>query len=179
MKRGHTILEYKSRIRKLRAVRPDISISSDFIVGFPGETEADFEATVELIADVGFDHSYSFIYSRRPGTPAAGLTDEVPMEMKKQRLSVLQQRLGQNAAEISRAMVGKVQRVLVEGPSRKGDAQMCGHTENNRVVNFQASTETIGEFVAVHITEALPNSLRGALVAAPTHRPQVVSHHNI
>jgi len=166
MKRGHTALEYKAKIRALRAVRPDISLSSDFIIGFPGETEADFEATMKLIEDVGFDHSFSFIYSARPGTPAADLPDDVPMAVKKQRLAILQQRIGEMAAAISQGMVGTVQRVLVEGPSRKQPEQLRGRTENNRVVNFSGPTRLIGEFVDVRISEALPNSLRGDVVVA-------------
>jgi tRNA-2-methylthio-N6-dimethylallyladenosine synthase len=165
MKRNHTVLEYKSRIRRLRAARPGISVSSDFIVGFPGETEADFEATMQLIEEVGFDHSFSFVYSRRPGTPAAELPDDVPLEVKKQRLARLQARIQGMAAAISVAMVGSEQRILVEGPSRKDPAQMAGRTENNRVVNFDAGAELIGRFVRVRISEALPNSLRGELLA--------------
>jgi len=165
MKRNHTALEYKSRIRRLRAARPGISLSSDFIVGFPGETEADFEATMQLIEEVGFDHSYSFIYSRRPGTPAAELPDDVPLAAKKQRLARLQARIQDMAAAISAAMVGTAQRILVDGPSRKDPAQMAGRTENNRVVNFDASADLIGRFVTVRISEALPNSLRGELLA--------------
>ncbi|MGH8652111.1 MAG: tRNA (N6-isopentenyl adenosine(37)-C2)-methylthiotransferase MiaB [Gammaproteobacteria bacterium] len=161
MKRGHTILEYKSKLGRLRAVRPEISISSDFIVGFPGETERDFEATLDLVARVGFDHSFSFIFSARPGTPAASLPDAVPVEAKKQRLASLQERLRQTATRISEAMVGRVERVLVEGPSRKDPAQLCGRTENNRVVNFSAPAATAGEFIDIVITKALPNSLRG------------------
>ena len=165
MKRNHTALEYKSRIRRLRALRPDISLSSDFIVGFPGESEDDFEATMKLIDDVGFDHSFSFIYSRRPGTPAADMPDDVPMTVKKQRLACLQARIQEMAAQISRDMVGSLQRVLVEGPSRKNPAQMAGRTENSRVVNFDADAELIGRFVSLRITEAMPNSLRGEFVA--------------
>lgn len=163
MKRGHTALEYKSKIRRLRAARPDISISSDFIVGFPGETDVDFEATMDLIANVGFDHSFSFIYSKRPGTPAANLPDELPMDVKRQRLAILQQRISQLAAQISRAMVGKVERVLIEGPSRKNPDELRGRTENNRVVNFPGSSDAIGRFADIRITAALPNSLRGEL----------------
>jgi tRNA-2-methylthio-N6-dimethylallyladenosine synthase len=166
MKRNHTALEYKSRIRRLRAARPGISLSSDFIVGFPGETEADFEATMQLIEEVGFDHSFSFVYSRRPGTPAAELPDDVPLSVKKQRLARLQARIQEMAAAVSVAMVGSEQRILVEGPSRKDPAQMAGRTENNRVVNFDASADLIGRFVTVRISEALPNSLRGELLAA-------------
>ena len=166
MKRGYTALEYKSRIRKLRALRPDISLSSDFIVGFPGETEDDFAATMQLIEDVGFDHSFSFIYSARPGTPAAGLPDETPMAVKKERLSILQARLGEQAHQISKAMVGSIQKILVTGVSKKDPGQLQGRTENNRVVNFSATdTGLQGEFVHVEIGEALPNSLRGRLVA--------------
>jgi tRNA-2-methylthio-N6-dimethylallyladenosine synthase len=164
MKRNHTALEYKSRIRRLREARPDISLSSDFIIGFPGESEADFEATLQLIEQVGFDHSFSFIYSRRPGTPAAELPDDVPLEIKKRRLAELQSRIQAMAAGISTAMVGSEQRVLVEGPSRKNPVQMAGRTENNRVVNFDAGSDLIGRFVKVRITEALPNSLRGQLL---------------
>ncbi len=165
MKRGHTVLEYKAKIRKLKKVRPDISLSSDFIVGFPGETQADFAATMKLIADVGFDQSFSFIYSKRPGTPAANLPDEVPAAVKKQRLQHLQARIKDQAAAISRAMVGNTERVLVEGVSRRDKNELCGRTENNRVVNFRGSPDQIGQFVDVRITEALPNSLRGTLPA--------------
>jgi tRNA-2-methylthio-N6-dimethylallyladenosine synthase len=168
MKRKHTALEYKATIRKLREVRPHMSISSDFIVGFPGESDADFEATMDLIAEVGFDHSFSFVYSPRPGTPAASLPDDVPLEVKKQRLALLQQRINQQAQAISRRMVGTTQRVLVSGLSRKDSGQLSGRTENNRVVNFKGETGLIGEFVDVVITEALPNSLRGELVTTET-----------
>ncbi len=164
MKRGHTALEYKQKIRKLREARPDISLSSDFIVGFPGETDRDFEATMNLIADIGFDQSFSFIYSARPGTPAAALPDEVPIDVKKQRLQLLQQRINQQAAAISEAKVGRVERVLVEKPSRKNPAQLAGRTENMRWVNFDGPASLIGDFADVVITEALPNSLRGRLV---------------
>jgi len=165
MKRKHTALEYKATIRRLREARPDISISSDFIVGFPGETEADFMETMALIAEVGFDQSYSFVYSQRPGTPAAGLPDDVPLEVKKQRLHILQTRISQQAQAISQAMVGTHQQVLVTGPSRKDPGQLCGRTANNRVVNFIGKTDLIGDFVNVTILEALPNSLRGELQA--------------
>jgi tRNA-2-methylthio-N6-dimethylallyladenosine synthase len=161
MKRGHTALEYKQKIRKLREVRPDISLSSDFIVGFPGETDRDFEATMNLIADVGFDQSFSFIYSARPGTPAANLRDDTPMQVKKERLHILQARINQQAQAISDAMVGTTQRVLVEKISKKSASQVSGRTENNRWVNFDADPSIIGRFVDVVITEALPNSLRG------------------
>jgi tRNA-2-methylthio-N6-dimethylallyladenosine synthase len=164
MKRGHTALEYKSKIRKLREVRPDISLSSDFIVGFPGETNADFEALMNLVVDVGFDQSFSFIYSARPGTPAASFADDTPIDIKKRRLQILQMRINQQAREISKAMVGTTQRVLVERQSKKSATQVAGRTENNRWVNIDADPTTIGEFVDVVITEALPNSLRGRVV---------------
>ncbi len=165
MKRGHTALEYKQKIRRLRELRPDICLSSDFIVGFPGETEADFEATMQLIEEVGFDHSFSFIYSPRPGTPAASLPDDVPLEVKKARLARLQARITEQALAISRAMVGTVQRILVEGPSRKDPQQLAGRTENNRTVVFDGDAGLVGRFVEVRITEAMPNSLRGELVS--------------
>jgi len=164
MKRGHTALEYKSRLRKLRAVRPGISISSDFIVGFPGETDADFQDTLDLIDEVGFDHSFSFIYSARPGTPAAELPDETPMEVKKQRLVELQAKIAGMAESISQAMVGSRQRILVEGADRKASGRMRGRTENNRVVNFDCdNNELVGQFVEVEIVQAMPNSLLGRL----------------
>ena len=163
MKRGHTIIEYKQKIRKLRAARPDLSLSSDFIIGFPGETNRDFEALMNLIAEMGFDQSFSFIYSARPGTPAASLADDTPMELKKKRLQLLQARINQQAMDISRAMVGTTQSVLVEKLSRKSANQVSGRTENNRWVNFDANASSIGQFVDVVITEALPNSLRGRL----------------
>jgi tRNA-2-methylthio-N6-dimethylallyladenosine synthase len=165
MKRGYTALEYKQKIRKLRAVRPDISISSDFIVGFPGETQRDFAATLALIADVGFDQSFSFVYSRRPGTPAASLPDDVTQEEKLERLQILQSRIDARSLEISRSMIGTVQRVLVERPSKKDAHQMAGRTENMRWVNFEAPRTLIGQFAVVVITVALSNSLRGRLVA--------------
>jgi tRNA-2-methylthio-N6-dimethylallyladenosine synthase len=163
MKRGHTTLEYKAKIRKLRKIRPDISISSDFIVGFPGETDQDFEDTMNLISDVGFDQSFSFIYSKRPGTPAASYPDDVPMEVKKERLNILQARINQHAMDISRKMVGTVQSVLVEGPSRKNSDELCGRTGNNRIVNFAGDSSLIGSFVNLNITRAFSNSLRGEL----------------
>jgi len=166
MKRGHTKLEYKQKIRKLREVRPDISLSSDFIVGFPGETDRDFEATMKLIADIGFDQSFSFIYSARPGTPAASLPDDTPLEVKKQRLQILQARINQQAHDISQAMVGTTQRVLVEKTSKKSSRQVAGRTENNRWVNFDADGSVIGQFVEVVVTEALPNSLRGRQIVS-------------
>ena len=166
MKRGHTALEYKSKIRRLRKIRPDISISSDFIIGFPGETDADFAATMKLIEDIGFDSSFSFVYSARPGTPAAELPDATDEETKKQRLQILQTRILQQAAEISRRMVGSTQRILVTGVSKKDPGQLQGRTENNRAVNFSTTDHAlIGQFVDVQIIDALPNSLRGALVA--------------
>ena len=161
MKRGYTAIEFKQKIRKLRAVRPEISISSDFIVGFPGETDADFEKTMKLIEDVGFDQSYSFIYSRRPGTPAADLQDDVTSEAKHARLDRLQKHINAHAATISQAMVGSVQRVLVEGPSRKDPNELTGKTENMRPVNFAGHPRLVGQFVDVVITEAMSNSLRG------------------
>ncbi|MCP5142589.1 MAG: tRNA (N6-isopentenyl adenosine(37)-C2)-methylthiotransferase MiaB [Chromatiales bacterium] len=161
MKRNHTALEYKSIIRKLRAARPDISLSSDFIVGFPGETDADHEATMKLIREIGFDASFSFIYSPRPGTPAVALPDDVPREVKQARLQELQARIREQAEAISAGMVGSTQRILVTGTSRKDDAELTGRTENNRIVNFPGDPAWIGGFVAVQITEALPNSLRG------------------
>jgi len=164
MKRGHTTLEYKQKIRKLREARPDISISSDFIVGFPGETDKDFESTMNLIASIGFDQSFSFVYSARPGTPAASFADDTSMEIKKQRLQLLQARINEQAMKISRAMVGTNQSVLVEKPSKKRSHQLAGRTENMRWVNFDADPSTIGRFVDVVITEAMPNSLRGRLV---------------
>ncbi|WP_125076620.1 tRNA (N6-isopentenyl adenosine(37)-C2)-methylthiotransferase MiaB [Pseudoxanthomonas sp. SGT-18] len=166
MKRGYTALEFKQKIRKLRAVRPDISISSDFIVGFPGETDADFEKTMKLIEDVGFDQSFSFIYSRRPGTPAADLPDDVSDEVKHARLAHLQATINANAARISGAMVGTVQKVLVEGPSKKDPAELTGKTENMRSVNFPGNPRLVGQFVDVRITAALTNSLRGEVVVA-------------
>ncbi len=163
MKRGHTVLEYKQKIRKLREARPGISLSSDFIIGFPGETDRDFEALMNLIAEMRFDQSFSFIYSPRPGTPAASLADDTPMDVKKQRLQILQARISRQAMEISKSMVGTAQRVLVERLSKKSANQVSGRTENNRWVNFDADTSCIGQFVDVVITEALPNSLRGRL----------------
>jgi tRNA-2-methylthio-N6-dimethylallyladenosine synthase len=165
MKRNHTALEYKSIIRKIRAVRPNISISSDFIIGFPGETEQDFEDTMSLINDIGFDHSFSFIYSARPGTPAADLKDETPESVKKQRLAALQQRILRHASGISEAMIDTVVPILVTGPSKKDPGELQGRTENNRVVNFRANQQKLtGQIIQVKITEALPNSLRGQLV---------------
>lgn len=169
MKRGHTALEYKAKIRRLRKVRPDLCLSSDFIVGFPGETDEDFEDMMQLIEDVGFDQSFSFIYSARPGTPAAAYEDNVSMTVKKARLSRLQTRINEMAAVISRAMIGTVQTALVTGPSRKDPNWLAARTENNRVINFQGDPALIGQFAEVRVTEVLPNSLRGVLAdtAAP------------
>lgn len=167
MKRGHTVLEYKSRIRKLRMARPGISLSSDFIVGFPGESDEDFEATMNLIEDVGFDHSFSFIYSARPGTPAADLDDDVLFDVKRQRLARLQARIQEMAAAISADMVGSVQKVLVEGPARKGEGMLAGRTENNRVVNFASKDKDIvGKFIDLIITQAFPYSLRAEIITS-------------
>jgi tRNA-2-methylthio-N6-dimethylallyladenosine synthase len=170
MKRNHTALEYKSRIRKLKAAVPDICISSDFIVGFPGETDKDFEATMKLVEEVGFDFSFSFIYSSRPGTPAADLLDDTPEDVKKQRLQILQTRIHQQGYEISRRMVGSVQRILVSDFSKKDPGMLQGRTENNRIVNFRsANPRLIGQFVDVHIDDALPHSLRGSLLEESPH----------
>jgi tRNA-2-methylthio-N6-dimethylallyladenosine synthase len=166
MKRRHTGLEYKQKIRRLREVRPDICLSTDIIVGFPGETDADFEATMKLVSEIGFDQSFSFIYSARPGTPAAALEDPVSPAEKQKRLMRLQAHISEHAAGISRNMVGTVQRVLVERPSVKDSRQLAGRTENNRWVNFDGGQRLIGEFVDVRITEALPNSLRGRILAS-------------
>jgi len=170
MKRGYTALEYKSLVRKLRAARPDLSLSSDFIVGFPGETEEDFEKTMQLIEDVVFDGAFSFTYSARPGTPAADLADDTPQEIKLRRLMRLQKRIDTMQQEVSRGMVGSVQRVLVEGKAKKDDSELAGRTENNRVVNFPAPNHTaerlLGHYVSVKITEAQPHSLRGEIVIA-------------
>lgn len=171
MKRGYTALEYKSIVRRLREVRPDISLSSDFIVGFPGETAADFEATLRLIEEVNFDASYSFLYSPRPGTPAANLVDETPHAEKMRRLYRLQEQINQQARAISEAMVGTVQRVLVEGHSKKDINELMGRTENNRIVNFPATKDEheqfIGRFIEAKISQALPHSLRGVIVNRP------------
>ena len=163
MKRGYTVLEYKSIVRRLRAARPDVSITSDFIVGFPGETEQDFERTLALIEEVGFDGSFSFVYSPRPGTPAADLADDTPQAVKLERLRRLQAATDAHARRISDAMVGTTQRVLVEGPSRKDPAELAGRTENNRVVNFAGAPRLVGRLVDLRITAALPHSLRGEL----------------
>ncbi|KAF0192364.1 MAG: bifunctional enzyme involved in thiolation and methylation of tRNA [Gammaproteobacteria bacterium] len=170
MKRGHTALEYRSTIRRLREARPDISLSSDFIVGFPGETAADFQATMDLIDAVGFDDSYSFMYSQRPGTPAANLPDDVPLAVKQERLAVLQSRIEDMAFKKNRRLVGTVQRILVAGPSRRDNAVLTGKLENNRSVNFAGDQRWVGRFVDIRITEALPRSLRGELVEQPGER---------
>ena len=164
MKRGYMTIEYKSIIRKLRAARPDISLSSDFIVGFPGETDDDFEKTMKLIEDVGFDSSFSFIYSPRPGTPAVEMEDSTPAAVKSARLSRLQKRIDEQAQVISQAMVGSVQRVLVEGTSKKDVHELAGRTDNNRIVNFAGNARLINTFVDVRITSALSHSLRGEIV---------------
>jgi tRNA-2-methylthio-N6-dimethylallyladenosine synthase len=164
MKRGHTVLEYKQKLRKLRAVRPDISISTDIIVGFPGETDEDFAKTMDLIAEVGFDQSFSFIYSRRPGTPAASLPAEVPHEVKQRRLELVQERLNTQARALSQGMVGGRQRVLVERPAKRNPLELAGRTDNNRWVNFDGPPRLLNRFTDVVITEARPNSLRGRLV---------------
>jgi tRNA-2-methylthio-N6-dimethylallyladenosine synthase len=166
MKRGYTALEFKDKVRRLRAVRPDICISSDFIVGFPGESERDFAATLALVRDVGFDQSFTFLYSRRPGTPAASLPDEVPLEVKQERLAQLQAQLDAQHRAINERMVGTVQRVLVERPAKKDSRELAGRTENNRWVNFAGPAGLIDRFVDVVVTEARPHSLRGRLVAA-------------
>jgi tRNA-2-methylthio-N6-dimethylallyladenosine synthase len=173
MKRGHTVLEYKQKIRRLREIRPNISLSSDFIVGFPGETEKDFEATLKLISDLGFDQSFSFVFSARPGTPAASLPDDVPLAVKKERLMRLQKLVRSQAAAISQGMVGSVQRILVEGESKKDPKVLAGRTENNRVVNFAGNRRLVGNFVDVVITEALSNSLRGRVITAGMERADV------
>ena len=172
MKRGHTALEYKAKIRRLREARPGISVSSDFIVGFPGETEQDFNDTLQLIDEVGFDHSYSFVYSARPGTPAANFADDVPLQVKKERLARLQAHINSMANAVSRSMVGTTERILVERLSRKRASELAGRTENNRVVNFRGHPRLIGEFVNVRITEVLTNCLRGEVVLIDKHAPQ-------
>ncbi|NLY28415.1 MAG: tRNA (N6-isopentenyl adenosine(37)-C2)-methylthiotransferase MiaB [Alcaligenaceae bacterium] len=164
MKRGYTALEFKSIVRRLRAARPDIVLSSDFIVGFPGETEADFQKTLQLIRDVGFDQSYSFVYSRRPGTPAADLDDDTPQAVKLERLQQLQALINEQAAAISQSMVGSVQRILVEKPSRRDPNELSGRTENNRIVNFAGNHRLIGQMIDLRITAALTNTLRGEII---------------
>lgn len=176
MKRGYTGLEFKSTVRKLRAVRPDLVMSSDFIVGFPGETEQDFEKTLKLIEDVNFDNSFSFVYSRRPGTPAADLADEVPQEVKLERLQRLQALINKQAAAISQAMVGSIQRVVVEGASRKDANELMGRTENNRIVNFPAPSRLIGQMADIRITAAMSHTLRGEVVTGDTSLPPHAAH---
>jgi tRNA-2-methylthio-N6-dimethylallyladenosine synthase len=170
MKRGYTVLEYKSVIRRLRAIRPDLSLSTDIIVGFPGETEADFDKTMALVDEMSYDTSFSFIYSPRPGTPAANLHDDTPREVKLKRLQHLQATIDANAARISESMVGSIQRILVEGPSRKDPTELAGRTANNRVVNFPAPVAAhrrlIGQMIDVRIGHAYPHSLRGELLLA-------------
>jgi tRNA-2-methylthio-N6-dimethylallyladenosine synthase len=168
MKRSYTARDYVAKVRRLRAVRPDLSLSSDFIVGFPGETDADFEATMDLVDEVGFDASFSFIYSARPGTPAAGLPDPVPLGVKRERLARLQARISELARDVSETMVGRRFPVLVDGPSKKDPDELRGRTENNRVVNFSGPRDLVGTFADVAIVEALPNSLRGTLAGAPS-----------
>ena len=168
MKRGYTALEYKSLVRKLRAARSDLSLSSDFIVGFPGETAEDFEKTMKLIDDIGFDASFSFVYSSRPGTPAAELTDDTPQELKLERLMRLQKRIDDLAQDVSQSMVGSIQRVLVEGRSKKDDTELAGRTDNNRIVNFVGNPRLVHSFVDVRITSSLPHSLRGEIVTRET-----------
>jgi tRNA-2-methylthio-N6-dimethylallyladenosine synthase len=163
MKRGHTVLEYKSVIRRVRALRPDLCVTSDFIVGFPGETEADFEATLKLIEDIGFDNSFSYLYSPRPGTPAAEMHDDTPLEVKSARLKRLQDKLSSLEDGVGQAMLGSVQRVLVEGISKKDLLEMAGRTDNNRVINFRGSPGMIGRFVDVKVTEVVRHTLRGEL----------------
>ena len=174
MKRGHTVAEYKEKVRQLRALRPNLSLSTDFIVGFPGENAADFAATMQAVEELGFDHSFSFLYSPRPGTPAADLPDATPVAVKKQRLAQLQAALDASTQAISRSMIGSVQRVLVDKHARKDVQQLAARTENNRVVNFDGPAQLIGQFAQVVITEALPNSLRGRLVS---HLPEAPALH--
>ena len=166
MKRGYSVLEYKSIIRKLRAIRPDISLSSDFIIGFPSESDADFEATLKLVKEMNFDDSYSFIYSPRPGTPAADLPDHTPQEIKLARLHQLQAQINQQSMKISQQMVGSIQRILMEGMSKKNTAEFFGRTDNNRVVNLSCNPDLIGRFVTVRITEARSHTLRGEIIPA-------------
>ena len=164
MKRGHTALEYKSKIRRLRKVRPNLAMSSDFIIGFPGESKEDFADTMKLINDIEYDLSFSFIYSARPGTPASDLPDDVSEDEKKERLYILQDRINQSAQRIARNMLDTEQRILVEGPSKKNPMELSGRTENNRVVNFEGTPDMIGEFVDIHVTDVFSNSLRGNVV---------------
>ena len=174
MKRGHTVKDYSETIARLREARPDLSLSSDFIVGFPGESDEDFEDTMKLINDTGFDLSFSFVYSARPGTHAAELPDDVSNEIKKKRLQRLQQTITESALNISQSMVGSIQKVLVDRPSRKSATEMSGRTENNRVVNFEGSEDLLGGFAEIRITEALPNSLRGELISAESSQNELL-----
>jgi len=176
MKRGHTALEYKSKIRRLKKARPDLCMSSDFIIGFPGETDADFEATMDLIKAIDFDLSFSFIYSARPGTPAADMVDDISDEVKKQRLKILQDRIAQQALRIARQMLNTEQRILVEGPSKKNPMELRGRTENNRIVNFEAPHSVIGQFVDVNITDVYANSLRGTLIRQESEMGLRIAH---
>ncbi len=164
MKRNHTVMEYKSKIRRLQKIRPGILISSDFIIGFPGETETDFNATMKLIDDIKFDHSFSFIYSPRPGTPAESLPDDVPMQIKKDRLKILQEQINANTLAYSEAMLGSTQKILVEGHSKKDASEYMGKTEQNRTVNFKSANDVIGQMLELNITRAFPNSLRGEII---------------
>jgi tRNA-2-methylthio-N6-dimethylallyladenosine synthase len=168
MKRGHTVLEYKSIIRRVRAARPDICITSDFIVGFPGETEQDFEATMRLIDEIGFDVSFSYLYSPRPGTPAANIFDDTPHEIKAARLKRLQDRITELENAVAQVMLGTTQRALVEGVSKKDAQELAGRTDNNRVVNFSGPSNLIGRFVEVKITQVVRHTLRGELIANAT-----------
>ena len=171
MKRGYTALEFKSKIRKLKKIRPDIRLSTDIIVGFPGETDKDFQDTMDLVHEMGFDMSFSFIFSKRPGTPAANLPDDTPLEVKKQRLKILQDRLLIQSSRFSQSMIDRTARILVTGLSKKRAEQLAGRTECNRVVNFDGPPELVGKFVTVHITEAQPNSLRARLLTETEHAP--------
>jgi tRNA-2-methylthio-N6-dimethylallyladenosine synthase len=176
MKRGHTALEYKSKIRKLKKARPDICMSSDFIIGFPGETDADFQATMDLITAIDFDLSFSFIYSARPGTPAADMVDDISDTTKKERLKVLQDQITHQALRIARQMLNTEQRILVEGPSKKNPMELRGKTENNRTVNFVAPHSVIGQFVDVKITDVYSNSLRAELVRQESDMGLRIAH---
>jgi len=176
MKRGYTVLEYKSIIRKLRSVRPDISLTSDFIIGFPGETEADFNATMELIEEVGFDDSFSFIYSQRPGTPATELPDDTPYKIKQERLQQIQEKIRCQAKAASKSMIGTIQHILVEGISRKYPNELCGRTDNNRMVSFAGDLNITGHFIDVKITAALSKSLRGEIVRGTVRPSSSVEH---
>ena len=176
MKRGYTVLEYKSIIRKLRSVRPDISLTSDFIIGFPGETEADFNATMELIEEVGFDDSFSFIYSQRPGTPATELPDDTPYKIKQERLHQIQEKIRCQAIAASKSMIGTIQHILVEGISKKNPNELCGRTDNNRMVSFAGDLNITGHFIDVKITAALSKSLRGEIVRGTVRPSSSVEH---